>query len=188
MSSYVLLKPVFLALWQWVTVCCKAPVFTQKVGSLMIPLAADPQACAVPPPPLHFTPFLPPSIPPFLHPCHICCLLPKEKNQSLHHELLRCLPTASEIYRRVVSLSLCVSFPLSLSLFSCTFSLRFVNYAQQNEFNILFFLTTLVALFVQFTLGWIYCVRSCISLWAVQFICATANAQRLFTENISVCP
>lgn len=104
----------------------------------MIPLAADPQACAVPPPPLHFTPFLPPSIPPFLHPCHICCLSPKEKNQSLHHELLRCLPTASEIYRRVVSLSVCVSFPLSLSLFSCTFSLRFVNYAQQNEFNILF--------------------------------------------------
>lgn len=158
------------ALWLWVTVCCKAPVFTQKAGGLMIPLAADPQACTVPPP-ISLPSSLHPSLPSFI-PATSAASRQRKKNQSLHHELLRCLPTASEIYRRVVSLSLCVSFPLSLSLFSCKFSLRFVNYAQQNEFNILFLLSTLDALFVQFTLRWIYCVGSCISLWAVQLICA----------------
>lgn len=110
----------------------------------MIPLAADPQACAVPPPPLHFTPFLPPSIPPFLHPCHICCLSPKEKkiNLSIMNYWGVCLQPLK--YTGGWSLSLCVSFPLSLSLFSCKFSLRFVNYAQQNEFNILFYFQPLM--------------------------------------------
>lgn len=119
------------ALWQWVTVFCKAPVFTQKAGGLMIPLAANPQACAVPPPPLHSHPSsLPPSIPA----TSAASRQRKKINLSIMNYWGVCLQPLK--YTGGWSLSL---LSLSLSLFSCTFSLWYVNYAQQNGFNILFF-------------------------------------------------
>lgn len=151
------------ALWQWVTVYCKAPVFTQKAGGLMIPLAANPQAAlslhhpSIPtlPPSLH------PSLPSFIPATSAASRQRKKINLSIMNYWGVCLQPLK--YTGGWSLSL---LSLSLSLFSCTFSVRYANYAQQNEFNLLFFFFTF-QLFAQFTMLWMYCVGTCISLWAV---------------------
>ncbi len=110
------------ALWPWVTVYSKAPVFTQKAGGLMIPLAANPQACSIPSPPFHSLPsslpHLHPSLPSFIPATSAASRQRKKINLSIMNYWGVCLQPLKYTGGWSLSISLSLSVSLSHSPFS----------------------------------------------------------------------